>query len=119
MIKSQEPLDGVFKALGDQARRAMLVRLCQGEATLGELARPLAMSVPAVHQHLAVLQDAGLVVSEKRGRERWCRLEVRALGRAETWIAERRSAWERRLDALGKFLAQERSGGRKKRRKRE
>jgi DNA-binding transcriptional ArsR family regulator len=98
------PLDGIFKALADAGRRALLERLTRGEATLGELARPLAMSVPAVHQHLAVLERAGLIVSEKRGRERWCRLEPAALQPAQRWIEERRRLWERRADALARYL---------------
>jgi DNA-binding transcriptional ArsR family regulator len=108
MLKSSdELLDGAFKALGDRARRAILVRLSRGEATLGELARPLTMTVPAVHQHLGVLEAAGLVSSERRGRERWCRLEGKGLQRAEEWLTERRSLWQGRLDALGEFLAEQ------------
>jgi DNA-binding transcriptional ArsR family regulator len=100
-------LDGIFKALGDGGRRTLLERLALGEATLGELARPLAMSVPAVHQHLAVLENAGLVVSEKRGRERWCRFEPQALVAAEHWIADRKRLWERRAAALARYLETE------------
>ncbi len=97
-------LNAIFKSLTDPSRRAMLARLSLGEATLGELAAPLEMSLPAVHQHLAVLEDAGLVTCEKRGRERWCRLEPNALKAAEQWISERRAMWQRRLGALDAFL---------------
>ena len=95
----------VFKCLGDPGRRAMLVRLSQGEATLGQLAEPLAMSLPAVHQHLAVLEKAGLVTCEKRGRQRWCRAVPAGLAPAEDWIADRSRLWEQRLGALDDYLA--------------
>ena len=86
----------------------MLARLSFGDATLGQLAEPLEMSLPAVHQHLAVLEDAGLVSCEKRGRERWCRLQSEALGEAERWISERRALWQRRLGALDEYLNEQR-----------
>ena len=114
----ERPLDGIFKALGDSGRRALLERLARGEATLGELAQPLAMSLPAVHQHLAVLEDVGLVVSEKRGRQRWCRFEPEVLSSVERWIADRRRLWERRADALARYLdaaADTKPKGRKRR----
>ncbi len=83
----------------------MLDRLVRGEASVSELAAPLAMSLPAVVQHLAVLEEAGLVRSVKSGRVRTCRLEPKALRTAENWIAERRALWEGRLDALDRYLA--------------
>ena len=82
----------------------MVDRLAQGPATVSELAKPLAMSLPGVMQHLAVLEASGLVVSEKVGRVRTCRIEPKAMTQAERWIAERRAQWERRLDRLGQFL---------------
>lgn len=82
----------------------MVDRLVQGPATVSELAKPLAMSLPGVMQHLAVLEASGLVVSEKIGRTRTCRIEPKVLSQAEQWIAERRALWERRLDRLGQFL---------------
>lgn len=82
----------------------MVDRLTQGPATVSELAGPLAMSLPGVMQHLKVLEASGLVVSEKAGRVRTCRIEPKALTQAERWIAERRALWERRLDRLGAFL---------------
>lgn len=97
-------LDLAFQALADPSRRAMVDRLAQGPASVSELARPLAMSLPAVMQHLQVLEASGLVVSEKIGRVRTCRIEPKALSQAEQWIAERRALWERRLDRLGQFL---------------
>ena len=105
MPKYSPSLDAIFKALGDAGRRAMLVQLERGEATLGQLAAPLAMSLPAVHQHLAVLEDAGLVTCEKRGRERWCRLHGETLAQADQWITQRRQLWDQRLGALDAYLA--------------
>ncbi|HEX8900184.1 metalloregulator ArsR/SmtB family transcription factor [Vitreimonas sp.] len=97
-------LDLAFQALADPSRRAMVDRLAQGPASVSELAKPLAMSLPAVMQHLQVLEASGLVVSEKIGRVRTCRIEPKALSQAEQWIAERRALWERRLDRLAQFL---------------
>lgn len=97
-------LDLAFQALADPSRRAMVDRLVQGPATVSELAKPLAMSLPGVMQHLAVLEASGLVISEKIGRTRTCRIEPAVLTQAEKWITERRALWERRLDRLGQFL---------------
>ena len=104
-------LDLTFHSLADPARRAIVARLARGPATVSELAKPLAMSMPAVLQHLAVLQGAGLVLSEKAGRTRTCRLDGRALGEAEGWINERRAEWAQRLDRLGEYLAQLKNSG--------
>ena len=101
------PLDLMFQALADPARRGMVARLCRGPASVSELAQPLTMSLPAVMQHLQVLEASGLVKSKKVGRVRTCRIEPKALGTAEQWLAERRASWQRRLDRLGDFLAQQ------------
>ncbi|MGZ3378014.1 MAG: ArsR/SmtB family transcription factor [Phenylobacterium sp.] len=97
-------LDLTFHALADPARRAMVERLSLGPASVSELAQPLAMSLPAVVQHLAVLQSCGLVASQKSGRVRTCRLEPGAMSLAEQWINRRRTDWEARLDRLGDHL---------------
>lgn len=97
-------LDATFAALADPARRAMLSQLSRGPASVSKLARPLSMSLPAVMQHLAVLEQAGLVRSHKLGRVRLCRLEPQALSLAEEWINQRRHEWEQRLDRLGEYL---------------
>lgn len=107
MLNHQGRLDRTFRALADPGRRAMVERLSRGPASVGELARPLAMSLPAVMQHLRVLEESGLVRSEKVGRVRTCRIEPTALRSAEEWIGERRASWERRLDRLGEVLAEE------------
>ncbi|HZP19082.1 MAG TPA: metalloregulator ArsR/SmtB family transcription factor [Bauldia sp.] len=101
----QTPLDGVFQALSDPSRRRMVERLTAGPASVSELAKPLAMSLPAVVQHLAVLEGSGLVKSAKAGRVRTCRLDAEVLGAAGRWIEERRALWEQRLDRLGEYLA--------------
>jgi DNA-binding transcriptional ArsR family regulator len=98
-------LDLMFQALGDPTRRLMVERLARGPASVSELAEPLSMSLPAVLQHLQVLEASGLVRSQKRGRVRTCHIEAKALRTAEQWIAARRNSWERRLDRLGEYLA--------------
>jgi DNA-binding transcriptional ArsR family regulator len=97
-------LDRTFAALSDPARRIMVERLTEGPATVSELARPLPMSLPAVMLHLKVLEDCGLVKSEKVGRVRTCRIEPQMLSQAEKWVSERRRTWERNLDRLGVWL---------------
>lgn len=106
VLNQSVPLDLVFQALSDPSRRGMVERLSRGPASVSELARPLAMSLPAVFQHLQVLEASGLVRSEKVGRVRTCRIEPQALEAAEQWIIERRASWERRLDRLGDYLAE-------------
>jgi DNA-binding transcriptional ArsR family regulator len=107
MLNHQAALDHVFQALADPARRVMVERLARGPASVSALARPLAMSLPAVMQHLQVLEASGLVRSEKVGRVRTCRIEPAALRGAAHWIAQRRAGWERRLDRLGELLAEQ------------
>ena len=104
MLNYETPLDRAFQALADPTRRAMVERLTQGPATVSELKAPLTMSLPAVMQHLAVLETSGLVLSQKSGRVRTCRINPGALAEAERWITERRLEWERRLDRLGEYL---------------
>ena len=96
----------MFQALADPSRRVMVERLSRGPAAVSELAQPLAMSLPAVVQHLQVLEASGLVRSEKVGRVRTCRIEPAAMRPVEQWIAARRTSWERRLDRLGDYLAE-------------
>ena len=97
-------LDRTFNALADPTRRALVERLAQGPASVSALAAPLPMSLPAVMLHLKVLEESGLVKSEKAGRVRTCRIEPQMLSQAEQWVAERRAMWERSLDRLGAFL---------------
>jgi DNA-binding transcriptional ArsR family regulator len=104
MLNQSPSLDRLYHALSDPARRAMLEQLTRGPAPVSELARPLPMSLPSAMQHLGVLEEAGLVRTQKVGRVRTCALEPAALSRAEQWINERRIQWERRLDRLGDYL---------------
>jgi DNA-binding transcriptional ArsR family regulator len=105
-VPNQLPsLDKVFHALADPTRRGMVERLVRGPASVSELSRPLEMSLPAVLQHLQVLEASGLVRSEKAGRVRTCRIEPDALRAAEAWVTGQRTAWETRLDRLGDYLA--------------
>jgi DNA-binding transcriptional ArsR family regulator len=99
-------IDLVFQALADPTRRAMVERLSRGRASVTELASPLRMSLPAVVQHLRILEASGLVRTKKTGRVRTCRLEASALLDAENWIAARRALWQRRLDRLADYLAE-------------
>ncbi len=99
-------LDRVFQALADPTRRDLVARLVRGPASVSQLAQPLAMSLPAVMQHLQVLEAAGLVRTEKAGRVRTCHLEPAGLRTAEDWLGTQRTAWERRLDRLGDYLTE-------------
>jgi DNA-binding transcriptional ArsR family regulator len=104
MLERSETLDRAFGALADPSRRAMVVRLCQGPASVSELAGPLDMTLAAVVQHVQVLEASGLVRTEKRGRVRTCHIESAALRDVEQWIGDRRTTWERRLDRLEELL---------------
>ena len=97
-------LDRTFHALSDPTRRAMVQRLARGPASVSELAKPLSISLPAVMQHLQVLEASGIVRTAKVGRVRTCTVEPKMLTLAERWIAERRESWERKLDRLGDYL---------------
>jgi DNA-binding transcriptional ArsR family regulator len=105
MVKRSDGLDAVFGALADPTRRAILVALARGEASVGTLAAPFDVSLPAISKHLRVLEDAGLVAREKAGRERRCRAVVGPIENAAEWIARYRRWWHERLDALDEFLA--------------
>ena len=96
----EQELNRVFHALGDPTRRAILDRLAAGEATVGHLSRPIPLSFAAVSKHLGVLERAGLVTRETRGRERMCRLNPAAIEDARAWLEFHRRFWTARLDAL-------------------
>jgi DNA-binding transcriptional ArsR family regulator len=106
MLNQQARLNLAFQALADPTRRQMVERLSRGPASVSELAKPLAMSLPAVVQHLQVLEASGLVQSQKVGRVRTCQIVPAALNAAEQWLNERRVTWQHRLDRLGTVLAE-------------
>ncbi len=104
MLNQSPALDLTFQALADPTRRAMVERLSRGSASVSDLAAPFAMSLPAVMQHLAMLEGSGLIVTQKIGRVRTCRIEPRALTELELWVSRRRAEWEQRLDRLDDYL---------------
>ncbi|MCW2800172.1 MAG: transcriptional regulator [Aeromicrobium sp.] len=104
MLKYSDQLDRTFHALADRSRRAMVERLVRSPASVSELAQPFEMTLPAVVQHLAVLESAGIVTSEKVGRVRTYQLAPDALTVCGAWIGEQRLPAERRLDRLAEFL---------------
>lgn len=106
MPEQSPQIDRMFHALADPNRRRMVERVSQGPVSVSELAKPFEMSLPAVVQHLKVLEESGVVRTEKVGRVRTCRMEPQALSLVEKWVEARRTMWERRLDRLGDFLAQ-------------
>lgn len=104
-MDNQSPrLDLVFGALADPTRRALLQRLGEGEASIGELAQPFDMALPSLMKHVRVLETVGLVESQKSGRVRTCRLNPAGMTDAERWLSEQRAAWEARLDRLEAFV---------------
>ncbi|HEX6024210.1 MAG TPA: metalloregulator ArsR/SmtB family transcription factor [Solirubrobacter sp.] len=104
MSEAEAVLDRTFHALADPTRRSIIARLSRGPASVSELAKPLTISLPAVVQHLDVLQRSGLVHSEKAGRVRTCRLDPAPMAAVQAWIAEHRATWEAHLDRLGDVL---------------
>ncbi len=97
-------LDLAFHALSDPTRRAVLSRLADGEVPVSTLAEPFDMALPSFAQHIKVLEDSGLISSEKRGRSRWCRLESERFDQAMDWMEAERRRWVERLDQLEVYL---------------
>ncbi len=104
MVKFSGELDRVLQALSDPTRRSVVERLIAGPASVTQLAEPFSMSLPAVLQHIGVLEEAGIVHTEKAGRVRTCQIDPAPLRAAEAWFAAQRTAWEYRLDRLGHEL---------------
>ena len=100
-----DPLTVTFAALADPTRRAILARLAEGDATVGELAEPFAMTLPAISKHIATLERAGLVSKSRDGQRRNCRVTVAPLRNASAWIEDYRRHWETNLDSLSGYLA--------------
>jgi len=101
---ASDPLSLTFSALADPTRRAILARLTEGESSVQELAKPFAMSLPAVSKHLKVLERAGLITRSRDAQMRPCRIDARALKEADDWLGEYRRLWEERLDRLDDYL---------------
>jgi DNA-binding transcriptional ArsR family regulator len=106
------PLDRTFSALSDPTRRDILERLSREPATISELAHPFDISLPGLLKHVRILEAAHLVVTEKQGRTRQCRLGSEHLDDAARWIETYRRRWEGRLDRLGGYLEKQQNGGR-------
>ena len=105
MVKQiDDGLSATFAALADPTRRAIMARLTLGEATVGELAEPFDMSLPAISKHLTVLENAGLLLRERQGRERLCRLQAEPLKDAGDWIEQYRRFWDDAFDRLAQYL---------------
>jgi DNA-binding transcriptional ArsR family regulator len=108
MVQYSASLDDTFSALADPTRRAILERLGDGEATIGELAQPAGISLTGLKKHVRVLEDAGLVKTEKRGRSRHCQLGPRRLEDVAEWLEDYRRGWEQRFDRMEELIEQKR-----------
>ena len=106
MQQNNGQLDQVFFALSDPTRRAIVSRLAEGSATVGELAKPFNVSAPAISRHMRVLESAGLLRRNVMGREHLCTLSTGALKTAEDWLNFHRDFWESRFDALEEMFKQ-------------
>lgn len=107
MVTNEASLDLTFGALADATRRSILARLAEGDATVGELARPFAVSRPAISKHLRVLERAGLVRRTPEGRVSRCSLDAAPMCEASEWVERYRTFWEGRLEALARYLEAE------------
>lgn len=110
MPNFQNTLDLAFHALSDPTRRAVVSRLVEGELPVTALAEPFDMALPSFTQHLKVLEDCGLIASEKRGRSRWCRLVPQRFDEAADWMMAERERWSARLDRLDAYLNNNQKG---------
>lgn len=105
MVKDlNDPLSTTFAALADPTRRAILERLAHGDATVGELAEPFRMTMPAISKHLSVLERAGLITKSRDGQRRNCRITATPLKNATSWLNEYRRHWEANLESLDAYL---------------
>ena len=104
MAQYQTQLDGIFQALADPTRRAVIGRLGRGPASVGELAQPFAMALPSFMKHIHMLEDAGLIRTSKQGRVRTCQIDRGRLAAVDRWLDEQRAIWEGRTDRLEQFV---------------
>jgi DNA-binding transcriptional ArsR family regulator len=104
MAQYSARLDGIFQALSDPTRRAVLRRLGTGPATVGELAEPFAMALPSFMKHIRSLEESGCIRTRKHGRVRMCTLEKKAFSVVESWLSDQRALWEGRTDRFEAFV---------------
>lgn len=104
MEQYQDPLTGIFQALADPTRRAVIARLGRGPASIGDLAQPFAMALPSFMKHIHMLEATGLIHTQKRGRVRICAVEPNHFAAIETWLSAQRRLWEGRTDRLEHFV---------------
>jgi DNA-binding transcriptional ArsR family regulator len=97
-------LNGIFQALADPTRRAVLGRLSQGPASISELAKPFDMALPSFMKHIRLLEDSGWILTRKEGRVRTCAIEKKAFAAADSWLSAQRALWEARTDRLERFV---------------
>jgi DNA-binding transcriptional ArsR family regulator len=105
MTNQSEHLDRLFHALSDATRRAIVMRLSQGPASVSELSRPFEMAMPTLLQHIRVLEDSGLVGTQKVGRVRTCEINQKAFEATQSWLERQRVVWESRLDRFEAYAA--------------
>jgi DNA-binding transcriptional ArsR family regulator len=104
MAQYQDGLTTIFQALADPTRRAVLQRLGDGPASVGDLAKPFPMALPSFMKHIRLLESSGLIRTHKEGRVRSCKINGKRLSTAETWLSEQRALWEGRADRLEQFV---------------
>jgi DNA-binding transcriptional ArsR family regulator len=104
MEQYSEPLNGIFLALADPTRRAVLGRLGKGPASISDLAKPFDMALPSFMKHIHCLEDTGLIRTSKEGRVRTCALEKKRFALVDTWLSAQRTIWEGRTDRLEQFV---------------
>lgn len=109
MVNNDQDLDAIFRALADPTRRAMLASLQRGGRTVSDLAAPHAISLAGASKHIGVLERAGLLMRDRRGREVHCSINAQALRAAEAWLQTCAAAWEARLDRLDELLIAEKN----------
>src|SRR4051812_15163477 len=114
MEKYPDDLSGIFQALADPTRRAVLGRLGKGPASVGDLAKPYEMALPSFMKHIRFLEGSGLIRTHKEGRVRTCAIESRQFAAAEVWLSEQRAVWEGRADRLEQFVTRNQKKGRSK-----
>lgn len=105
MEQYPDELSGVFQALADPTRRAVLGRLGKGPASVSDLAKPFEMALPSFMKHIRFLEGSGLIRTRKQGRVRTCEIERKQFAAAEAWLSEQRALWEGRADRLEQFIA--------------